>query len=260
VILRQIADHLEKGANSNKSIKGAMTYPVIAAVVALGVITIMITFVFPAFKGLYAGMNMKLPALTQMVLNIGDGARAYGLYIFLVIIAAAIAGYAYIKTAGGRYNLDLLLLKLPLLGRLTHLTELSRVSRNISVLYKAGLSLTEIMPLVIQSTSNKVMAEALIAVRDDMLGGAGLSRPMSKLPIFLPMMVQMVRVGEETGNLDQTLLSVAQSYEAEAEDKTKSLIALIQPVMTIVIGLVVGLIALSLVTAMYSMYSQGGIQ
>jgi len=97
----------------------------------------------------------------------------------------------------------------------------------------------------------------LMHIRDDMLGGAGLSGPMSKNPIFLPMMVQMVRVGEETGSLDNTLLSVAQSYEAESEDKTKSMIALIQPAMTIVIGLVVGLMAMSLVSAMYSMYSQG---
>jgi type IV pilus assembly protein PilC len=183
--------------------------------------------------------------------------RVFGVYILCVILAAGIAGYAYIKTAGGRYNLDLMLLKLPVIGRVNHLNELSRISRNISVLYKAGLSLTDIMPLVIQSTSNKVMAEALMHIRDDMLGGAGLSGPMSKNPIFLPMMVQMVRVGEETGSLDNTLLSVAQSYEAESEDKTKSMIALIQPAMTIVIGLVVGLMAMSLVSAMYSMYSQG---
>jgi type IV pilus assembly protein PilC len=256
-ILRQIAEHLEKKVASNKSVKAAMTYPVIAALVAIVVVAIMVTFVFPTFKGLYASMNIKLPAITQMVLDLGDKARAYGLYIIAVIVAAGFAGYAYIQTAGGRYNWDLLSLKLPLLGRVNHISELARVCRNMSVLYKAGLSLTEIMPLVIQSTTNKVIAEALVTIRDDMLDGAGISRPMSKHAIFLPMMVQMVRVGEETGNLDHTLLSVAQSYEAEAEDKTKSLIALIQPVMTIVIGLVVGLIALSLVSAMYSMYGRG---
>jgi type IV pilus assembly protein PilC len=126
------------------------------------------------------------------------------------------------------------------------------------VLFKAGLPLTEILPLVIQSTGNKVVSEALLHIRDDMLGGEGLSRPMAKYPVFLPMMVQMVRVGEETGNMDATLMSVAQSYEAESEDRTKALITMIQPVMTIVIGLVVGLMALSLVSAMYGMYSGMG--
>ena len=95
-----------------------------------------------------------------------------------------------------------------------------------------------------------------MSVRDDMLGGAGLSQPMSKHLIFLPMMVQMVRVGEETGNLDSTLLSVAQSYETEADDRTKALIGMIQPVMTVIIGLVVGIMAMSLMSAMYSMYGQ----
>ena len=112
------------------------------------------------------------------------------------------------------------------------------------------------MPLVIQGSGNRVIVEALTDVQQDMLKGEGLSRPMAKNNLFLPMMVQMVRVGEETGNLDTTLLSVAQNYEVEAEDKTRSLIGLIQPTMTLIIGLVIGLITLSLVSAMYSVYGQ----
>lgn len=257
VILRQISDHLEKKIVSGKGIKNAMTYPVLALAVAVVVIAIMVTFVFPVFSNLYASLGAKLPPLTQMMLNLSSTLRSYGIYILGVLALAGIFGYAYLKTAGGRYNWDKLSLKFPLVGRINHLSELARISRNISVLFKAGLPLTEILPLVIQSSSNKVVAEALMHIRDDMLGGEGLSRPMSKHPIFLPMMVQMARVGEETGNLDSTLLSVAQSYEAEAEDKTKTLISLIQPVMTIVIGLVVAVMALSLVSAMYSMYGQG---
>jgi type IV pilus assembly protein PilC len=126
----------------------------------------------------------------------------------------------------------------------------------MSLLFRAGLPLPEIMSLVIQSSNNKVMAQALANVRQDMLKGEGLSRPMTKSELFLPMMVQMVAVGEETGNLDVTLLSVAQSFETEAEDKTDSLIGLIQPAMTLIIGLVVAFIALSLVSAMYSVYGQ----
>jgi type IV pilus assembly protein PilC len=114
------------------------------------------------------------------------------------------------------------------------------------------------MTLIIESTSNSVMAKALTDVRQDMLTGEGLSRPMLKHSIFLPLMVQMVKVGEETGGLDTNLSAVAQSYETEADDKTRSLIALIQPVTTMIIGGVVGLIALSLVSAMYSVYGQLG--
>jgi type IV pilus assembly protein PilC len=254
VILRQIADHMEKQVNAGKGIKNAMTYPIIAAIVAVIVVAVMVVFVLPAFNSLYVSLGVKLPMLTQMMLSLGDLLRSIGLYLLGALVVITAAGLAYIKTTRGRYQWDKLAIKFPVVGRINHLNELARICRSISVLYKAGSSLTEILPLVIQSSSNKVMSKALIEIRDDMLGGEGLSRPMTKHAIFLPMMVQMVRVGEETGNLDSTLVSVAQNYEAEAEDKTKSLIGMIQPVMTIVIGLVVGMMALSLVSAMYSMY------
>ena len=127
----------------------------------------------------------------------------------------------------------------------------------MSLLFRTGLPLTEVISLVAQSSRNQAMARALTDVRQAMVKGEGLSGPMSKNKLFLPMMVQMVRVGEETGNLDNTLLAVARSYEAEAEDKTRYLISLIQPVMTLGIGLVIGLLALSLTSAMYSMYDTG---
>ncbi len=142
------------------------------------------------------------------------------------------------------------------MGRVNHLNELTRYCRSMSLLLRAGLPLTEVMPIVIQSTGNRAMAKALTDVQQDMVKGEGLSQPMAKNKLFLPMMVQMVKVGEETGNLDTTLLAVSRSYEAEVEDRTRTLIALIQPTMTLIIGLIIGLIALSLASAMYSMYGQ----
>jgi type IV pilus assembly protein PilC len=256
-ILRQIADHMEKQLVSKKGVKNAMTYPIITLIVAMIVVAIMVTFVLPAFSNLYSDLGVKLPLLTRIMIDLGTLLYNNGLYILMVLAMITIGGIAYIKTTAGRYQWDRASLKFPVVGRINHLNELARICRGIAVLYKAGSPLTEILPLVIQSCGNKVMSHALINIRDDMLGGEGLSRPMSKHPIFLPMLVQMVRVGEETGNLDSTLISVAQSYETEAEDKTKSLIGMIQPVMTVIIGIVVGLIALSLVSAMYSVYQKG---
>jgi type IV pilus assembly protein PilC len=258
-ILRQIADHMDKQVNSRKGLKNAMTYPVIALIVAIAVVAVMVTFVLPAFAGLYESLHVELPLMTKMMLNMGTQLRAYGIYILGALVLFAFLGVMYIRTANGKYNWDKLSLKFPIMGRINHLTEMARIARNTAVLFKAGLPLTEIMPMVIQTSGNKVVSEALMKIRDDMLGGEGLSRPMAKYPIFLPMLVQMVRVGEETGNLDTTLLSVAQSYEAEADDKTKAFLNMLQPVMTLVIGLVVGTMALSLVSAMYSIYSQGGM-
>jgi type IV pilus assembly protein PilC len=138
-----------------------------------------------------------------------------------------------------------------------HLSELACCCRNIAFLFRTGLPMTEVMPLVVENSRNEVIAKALVDVEQDMVKGEGLSQPMAKNKIFFPTMVQMVRVGEETGSLDVTLSALAQSYEAEAEDKLRSLITLIQPAMTLFIGLVVGLMALSLTSAMYSIYGQG---
>ena len=255
-MLRQVADYMEKEITASKGIKSALMYPIIASVVTVVVVGVLVIFVLPAFSNLYGSLGAELPALTRMVIDISNMIRSNLLYIMLVLMIAGLLALVYIKTPEGRYKLDKLILRLPMLGRVKHLNELARCCRSISLLFTAGLPLTEVMPLVIQGSSNRVMAQALYEVQQDMLKGEGLSQPMMKNPLFLPMMVQMVKVGEETGNLDTSLLAVAQNYETEAEDKTKSLIGLIQPIMTLIIAGIVGLIALSLVSAMYSMYGQ----
>lgn len=255
-MLRQVADYMEKEITASKSIKSALTYPVIAAVVTVIVVGILVGFVLPAFSDLYKQLNVELPTITQMMMDFAEWVKANIVYILLGTIAVVGAILVYIKTPEGSYKFDKFLLKLPLIGRVKHLNELSRCCRSISILFTAGLPLTEIMSLVTQGTSSKVMAQALNDVHQDMLKGEGLSQPMSKNPFFLPMIVRMVKVGEETGSLDTSLLAIANNYETEAEDKTKSMISLIQPIMTLVIAGVIGLIALSMVSAMYSIYGQ----
>ena len=255
-MLRQIADYMEKEITASKGIKSALMYPIIASVVTVVVVGVLVGFVLPAFGDLYSSLGAELPAMTRILMDASDMLRSNALYIMLILIIAGGLALVYIKTPEGRYNLDKLILRLPLLGRVRHLNELARTCRSISLLFTAGLPLTEVMPLVIQGSGNRVVARALYDVQQGMLKGEGLSQPMAKNMLFLPMMVQMVKVGEETGNLDTSLLAVAQNYEAEAEDKTKSLIGMIQPVMTLVIAAIVGVIALSMVSAMYSMYGQ----
>jgi Type II secretory pathway, component PulF len=182
--------------------------------------------------------------------------REHALHIFLGVFILIGMILIYVRTEDGKMKLDVLMLRLPQLGRVRLLNELSRCCRSISLLFTAGLPLTEIMPLVVQGANNRVIAQALYGVQVDMMKGEGLAKPMSRNPIFLPMMVQMVKVGEETGSLDTSLIAVAQNYESEAQEKTKSLINMIPPVMTIIIAGIVGLIALSMVSAMYSIYGQ----
>jgi len=256
-ILNQVADYMERETATTKETKNALMYPVITFLVSMVVIGILVTFVLPSFGKLYGSLGVEMPLMAKMLITLGEKAQIYWIHLMLAVSALAGVGLFYIRTPGGRYKLDKLVLKLPLVGQVKHLSELARFCRSMSLLYRAGLPLTEVVSLVAQGSSNIVLAQALTSVQQDMIKGEGLSQPMSRNKLFLPMMVQMVRVGEETGNIDVTLLTVARSYEAEAEDKVHSLISLIPPAMTLFIGLIIGLIALSLTSAMYSMYGQG---
>jgi type IV pilus assembly protein PilC len=255
-MLRQVAEYMEKEISTRKGIKGALMYPAIAGVVTIVVVGILMFFVLPAFANLYGSLGAKLPAITQLLIDSSVILRKYAVQILLGIIISIGTIIIYTRTADGKFRIDVLMLKMPLIGRVNLLNELSRCCRSVSLLFTAGLPLTEIMPLVIQGSNNRVISQALFAVQADMLKGEGLAKPMAKNHVFLPMMVQMVKVGEETGNLDNTLLAVAQNFESEASEKTKALIGMIPPVMTIVIAGFVGLIALSMVSAMYSIYGQ----
>jgi len=256
-VLKQVADYMEKEIATAKETKNALMYPLIISLVTISVIGLLVTFVLPTFGSLYSSLGVELPPLAAVVINIASLIQSYWLYLLLGGLVAVGLTLLYIRTPGGRYKWDKLLLRLPLVGRVNHLNELTRYCRSMSLMFRAGMPLTEIMPLVVQSSNNKVMAKALGDVQQRMVKGEGLSQPMSRNKLFLPMMVQLVRVGEETGNLDVTLLAVARSYEAEAGNRTHSIIALIQPAMTLIMGLVIGIIALSITSAMYSLYGQG---
>ena len=252
-VLKQVADYMEKEAATAKETKGALMMPAITTIIAVLVIGLLIVFILPTFSKMYTQLDIELPAIAQIMVSVGEVAKSYGMYIFLALLVIVGLGFVYIKTPGGRYNWDKLLLKLPLMGRVKQLSELARCCRSMSLLFRAGLPLPEIMSMAIQSSGNKVMVQALSDVQQDMVKGEGLSQPMAKNKLFLPMMVQMVKVGEETGSLDVTLQAVARSYEAEADDKIHAVIGLIQPVMTLLIGGMVALIALTMVSAMMEM-------
>jgi type IV pilus assembly protein PilC len=259
VVLRQMADYMEKAVVIRKQIKGALTYPVIVVIVAIAVIAILVTTVFPTFAGLYSYFKADLPLATRMLMAISDWSTHYGLYLLLGIVVAAVAVYIYSRTPVGRYRWDIMMLRLPVVGRIVHLGELSRSCRTMSMLVRIGLPLPEVLAMTIQGSSNKFVVENLTGVQQALIRGEGLSQPMAKREFFLPLMTQMVKVGEETGNLENTLDTVADSFEFESSDKTKAAVGLIQPVVTIIIGLVIGFIVLAMMSAMYSIYSQVSI-
>jgi type IV pilus assembly protein PilC len=256
IVLRQMADYMERGVTTQKKIKNALTYPFMLAIIAVVVVAILVTFVMPTFVGLYSQLGVELPLPTRILLGLSGWLLQYGLYLLLGVVGVIVITYIYIRTPTGRYQLDKLMLSLPVVGRINLLSELSRCCRTIALLFRVGLPLPEVMSLAIHGSNNKVMVEALTEVQQELIRGQGLSKPMAKRELFLPLMVQMVGVGEETGNLDNTLTTVAQSYEVEADDRTSSAVGLIQPAMIVVIAVVIGFVAVSLISAMYSIYGQ----
>jgi len=256
IVLRQMADYMEKETTATKKIKNALKYPVIVSIVAAIVIGVIVTFVLPSFVGLYSSLGAELPLMTTILISAVNVLTNYGLYLLMAALVAAGLIFFYLKTPEGKLHWDRLALKIPLLGRISQLNELAQCCRSMALLFRAGLPLPEVMSLIIDGSDNRVVKNVLADVRQDMIKGEGLSQPMAKSKLFLPLMVQMVRVGEETGNLDATLSAVAQDFETEAQDKMSSLIGHIQPAITLIIGIVVAFIALSLISAMYSIYGQ----
>jgi type IV pilus assembly protein PilC len=254
IVLRQMATHIEKSIATEKQIRNALTYPFIVILVAVIVVIVLITFVLPAFTSMYDQFGVELPAVTRSLMAITDWFSQYGVFVIIGILAAAFGVYFYIRTPGGKHWWDRTVLRLPVLGRIAHLGELGRCCRTMSLLIRIGLPLPEVMAMTIYNSNNKVVADNLTGVQQELIRGEGLSRPMGRRSLFLPMMTQMVSVGEETGSLDNTLDTVADSFEMESSEKTRSAVALIQPVMTIIIGLLVGYVVLAMISAMYSIY------
>jgi len=235
-----------------------MIYPIIIMLLVVLVIAVMVFFVMPNFMGLYGALGADLPMATRALLAISGFLLSYWWAILLAVLGVAAGLYAYIKTPAGRYWWDSFKLKMPLIGSVTLFSELARYANTVSTLFRAGVSLPEIMTLCIDNAQNKVIVGALTTVRDEMLKGQGLSRPMSRNPIFPALIVQMAAVGEGTGNLDATMDTVAMSYEMEASDRTDALIAAITPATTLIMGGIVAFIALALISAMYGVFGQIG--
>lgn len=252
ILLRQLATYMGKEEAIGKKIQGAMVYPAIVLTLAVGVILLLLTVALPAMMGLYAELKVELPLPTRILLGLTNFTRDYGVIVFIGLIVLGAATVMYTRTTTGRWQFHYFLLRMPALGAVNLKGSISRFARTMSILLRAGLPLTEVMDLLLQTTQNDVIRNALIEVRAQLMTGLGLSVPMGGQRIFPKLLVQMVRVGEETGTLDSTLDTLADFYEEEADRAISTLTALIEPVMMMFVGAVVGFIAISVITPMYS--------
>ncbi|MFA5078490.1 MAG: type II secretion system F family protein [Dehalococcoidia bacterium] len=254
-VLRNLASYTEQTNAAIRKVRQAMTYPSIVIVLAICVGFLAVTFILPPIMDMFKSLGGKLPLMTQLLISFVGFMGDYGVYVMLVVVAICIIVYMYIKTPDGALQKDRFLLKMPVLGRLNLLNTLARICRSVTILFRSGLPLPEILKLAAESSGNKVISNALMDVEQDIIKGEGLASAMSRRPEFLPLMVEMTRVGEETGSLDNTLTIVADSFEIEAGDKLQTILGMIEPAMTIIIGLGVAFLALSIFIPIYSSMS-----
>lgn len=253
MVLNQMASYLEKQGEALKKVKKALAYPMMVFGIGGAVVVLMMTVVMPQMMGMFESMSLDLPLPTKIMIAASNTLTSYPLHF--LIGGSVLGGLAMwlVKQPKGRRFLDRIRLSAPLIGTPTLLGELARFSRTMSVLVTTGMNLQEIMEIVPKSSDNLYIRSALNQLNESLLLGEGLSDPMSRIPIFPSLLVQMVAVGEASNTLDFTMGVVADFYEVTAEEKTAAMIAMIGPISTIAIAIMVGFIAVSILMPMYTL-------
>ena len=256
VVLDQLSVYLERDLESRQKLKSAMTYPAIVLVMSLVTVIILVGFVLPRFTGFFKEFNAKLPLPTQMLLDFSDFTQQWWFAIIGGGFAIFISTFLFLKTERGQLTKDRIFLRLPLFGDVVQYAVIERFCRIVSAMMKAGVPLPEAMQAAIEGSNNRVYADALTKAREAMLEGEGIAGPIGDTGLFPAAATQMLRVGEDTGTLDAQLDSAANYYARELDYKLKKVTSLAEPAIIIFMGLVVGFVAVALVSAMYGVFNQ----
>ncbi|MFH1142042.1 MAG: type II secretion system F family protein [Chloroflexota bacterium] len=252
-VLRQLATYLEREQTVAGKTKRALAYPVAVLLMALGVGALMVTVTLPPVVGMFQQFKTALPPATQFLLAMIDFFQAWGLRLAIALAALAAGAIWYIQRPEGRRRWHFLLLKTPLLGSIVADNNVARIARTVSILIRGGVPLPETLVLAQQVTGNEILRDVLRQVQVGLSQGRGLAEPMARSQYFPRLMVTMVRIGEEAGTLDSNLETVAAFLEAEVEGRTELIISLIEPGLTIVVGIIIGFLAIAVVMPMFSL-------
>jgi type IV pilus assembly protein PilC len=252
-VLNRLAGFLEKDFNLKKKVKSAMTYPTVILVMAVGIVIFLVTFILPTFVSMFEQMDMKLPLPTKILILFTVGAR--NPYILFPTIAVLVVGFIlfqrYTSTPVGRRQFDAFKLKLPVFGMLIRKVAISRFCRTLGTLLQSGVPIMQALEIVGKASGNEVVAETVNKVRDSVREGESIAVPLQLSGMFPPLVTQMVSVGEETGNLDGMLSKIADFYDTEVDYMLASLTSLLEPMMILGMGFVVGFIVISVFLPLY---------
>ena len=254
VVLKRLAEYQEKANRLRSKITSAMVYPTIILVIAVGILTFLMLVIVPKFKEMFEGQNMELPALSEFVFNFSDNCMAADLIpfvpnavLFLILVAAGIVGVAIWKrTPKGGRAVDALVLKTPKIGDLTRVSSVARFSRTFGTLVSSGVPILQALLITRDTAGNVIVADAVTKIHDAVREGESIVTPMSTCGVFPPMMISMVDVGEETGQLPDMLMKVAEVYDEEVDNTVTALTAMLEPLMIVFLAVVVGSIVLAM--------------
>ncbi|NJD68261.1 MAG: pilus assembly protein PilC [Candidatus Methylomirabilota bacterium] len=246
-ILNRLAVYIEKAMVLKRKVKGAMIYPGAIVTVAVGVVIFLLTFVIPVFEGFFQGAGVQLPLPTRVVMAASRFVRAYILAV-LGLVIAAIAGIRFTyKTEKGRRAIDKFFLRVPIFGALFRKVAVARFTRTLGTLIASGVPILDGLDITAKTAGNKVVEEAILKTRESIAEGKTIAAPLQSSGVFPPMVVQMISVGEQSGSLDSMLEKIAEFYDAEVDQAVSNLTALIEPILMVFLGVVVG----GIIVAMY---------
>jgi type IV pilus assembly protein PilC len=247
VILRRLSSYIEKAAALKRKIKAAMVYPSAILGVAVLVVTFMLTFVIPTFSTMFTNLGVELPLPTRVVLRLSDVVRSYFVLIMAALVGAMYGVRQYYSTENGNSMVDAILLRLPILGVLIRKVAVARFTRTLGTLIASGVPILEGLRITARTAGNKAVEHAVLQCRLAVSAGETLAEPLRSSGVFPPMVTQMISVGEQTGALDTMLAKVAEFYEDEVDTAVAALTSLLEPIMIVVLGVLIG----GLVVAMY---------
>jgi len=252
-VLDRLATFLEKEQEMRGKIKSAMMYPSVVLMFAGLMLLALLIGVLPKFKTIFESMNLELPLATRALLGFSGFMTTYW-YIFLMMVAGGIVAYKlWARTERGHYQIDLIKLRLPVMGDLFMKTAISRFARTFGTLIASGVPVLRTLEIVAETAGNVVVAQTITQARASVKEGEKISTPLMGSKVFPVMVVQMIGVGEETGRLDQMLVKVSDFYDQEVDATLKGLTSLIEPVMIVALGVIVGFIAVSVISPIYQL-------
>ena len=250
----RMAVHFEKEAKLKATIRKATIYPIILIFAVIGVIAVMLLFVIPIFIDMFADLDVEMPALTMGVMNLSKWTAGHWYVILAVIVAVILAYQAIYRTDQGRLKIDLIKMKIPLLGKLNVKSTCAQFARTMSTLMAAGVPTIDCLETVAKIVKNIHYKNALMKAREEVMKGIPLSEPLETSGIFPPMVYHMTSIGEDTGNMEDMLTKLADYYDEEVEITTQSVLAAMEPLIIVFMALIVGTLVIAVIMPIGTMY------